>query len=106
MAASYLEENADDFEGLILLGSYSTTDLTSTNLDVISVYGSEDMVLDAEKYEENKLNLPEHFHEVVIDGGCHAYFGVYGEQEGDGTPSISNEEQIRITVNAIADFIS
>ena len=43
--------------------------------------------------------------EVVISGGCHAFFGAYGEQKGDGTPGISREEQIDITAREIADFI-
>ena len=105
MAASYLSENIDAFDGLILLGSYSTADLSASELDVLSIYGSEDKVMDVEKYEMNKENLPEHFHEVVIDGGCHAFFGVYGAQEGDGIPLITNEEQISITADAITSVI-
>lgn len=105
MAASYLAENPDPFDGLILLGSYSTADLTDTDISVLSAYGSEDTVLDAEKYEINKVNLPEDFTEVVIDGGCHAYFGTYGAQKGDGEPSVTNEEQIAITADAIAKVI-
>ena len=106
MAASYAAEHADEFEGLILLGSYSTTDLTSTDLDVLSIYGSEDQVLDREKYNENKVNVPEDFVEIVIDGGCHAYFGAYGPQEGDGDPGITNEEQISIAVDSISAFLN
>lgn len=49
----------------------------------------------------NKANLPEGFTEVVLDGGCHAYFGMYGPQDGDGTPTISNEDQITMTVEHI-----
>ena len=105
MAASYLSENIDAFDGLILLGSYSTADLSASELDVLSIYGSEDKVMDVENYEMNKENLPEHFHEVVIDGGCHAFFGVYGAQEGDGIPLITNEEQISITADAITSVI-
>lgn len=104
MAASYLEKNADDYKALILLGSYSTADLTATELDVLSIYGSEDQVINLEKYEANKSNLPKHFTEIVIEGGCHAYFGMYGAQDGDGTPTISNAEQIRITAKAIMDM--
>ena len=37
----------------------------------------------------------------MIDGGCHAYFGMYGTQDGDGKPTISNEEQIVLTVENI-----
>ena len=101
MAASYLADNTNDYEGLILLGSYSTADLSDTDLAVISVFGSEDKVMKREKYDEYKSNLPGNFTETVIDGGCHAYFGMYGAQDGDGTPTITNEEQIRITVENI-----
>lgn len=104
MAASYAAENSDIFEGLVLLGSYSAADLSETSLRVLSVYGSEDMVMNGEKYEECRTNLPDNFTETVIENGCHAYFGMYGEQEGDGTPAISNEQQIIITADAIKDF--
>ena len=105
MAASYLEKNVDDYEGLILLGSYSTADLSETDLDVLSIYGSEDKVMNHEKYADNKANLPDDFTEIIIDGGCHAYFGMYGAQDGDGTPTISNEEQISITAENIVKMI-
>lgn len=101
MAASYLSKCSDDYEGLILLGSYSTEDLSGTDLDVLSIYGSEDLILNKEKYDENRSNLPEDFTEVVIEGGCHSYFGMYGAQDGDGIPMISVEEQLRITVDEI-----
>jgi len=106
MAASYLEKCEEIYEGLILLSSYSTADLSDKNLEVLSIYGSEDKVMNRENYEENKINLPIDFEEVIIDGGCHAYFGMYGPQEGDGTPKITNEEQIEKTVDAIIDLIS
>ena len=105
MAAAYLAEEADDFEGLILLGSYSATDLSETELSVVSIYGSEDLVMNREMYETSKANLPDEFSEVVLDGGCHAYFGMYGAQEGDGIPEISNEEQIALTVDAISEMV-
>ncbi len=105
MAATYLAENVNDFDGLVLLGSYSTANLTEENIKVLSVFGSEDKVMNREKYEENKSNLPEDFTEVIIDGGCHAYFGMYGEQEGDGVANITNEEQIQKTAESIKNFI-
>ena len=104
-AAMYLDGHADEFDGLILLGSYSSTDISSTDLAVLSVYGSEDKVLNAKKYEDCKQNLPDGFVETVIDGGCHAYFGMYGEQDGDGNPTVSNAQQIELTANAIGEFI-
>ena len=103
MAASHLAKNTANFDGLILLGSYSTAEIT---LPVLSIYGSEDKVLNREKYAEYKPNISVLLTEFVINGGCHAYFGMYGEQEGDGTPSISVDEQIEITVNEIIKFIN
>ena len=50
MAATYLDKHRDDFAGLILLGSYSTADLSDSSLSVLSVYGSEDRVLNAVNY--------------------------------------------------------
>lgn len=105
MAAAYLENQVDDYEGLILLGSYSTVDFSGSDLKVLSIYGSEDQVLNKEKYEEYKTNLPEDYREVVIDGGCHAFFGVYGKQDGDGTPTITNDEQIQMTAVEIGTFV-
>jgi dienelactone hydrolase len=105
MAASYLAKHPEAFEGLILLGSYSTADLSEHELKVLSIYGSEDLVLNREKYEQNKGNLPANSSEQIIQGGCHAYFGMYGEQEGDGTARISNEEQIAFSAEQIAAWI-
>lgn len=105
MAASYLSKNAEDYEGIVLLGSYSTADLSAFDLDVLSIYGSEDLVLNRDNYAESISNLPDDYEEIVLDGGCHAYFGVYGAQEGDGTPTISNEEQIEITTEYIIEFM-
>lgn len=105
MAAAYLAEHSNDFDGLILLGSYSTADLSDTDLGILSIYGSEDQVLNREKYETNKTNLPADFSEIVIEGGCHAYFGMYGVQDGDGTPGITNEEQINLTADAIVSMV-
>ena len=106
MAASYVADHTDEYEGLVLLASYSTTELADSRLNVISIYGSEDKVLNREKYEKNRSNLPADLTEYVIDGGCHAYFGVYGYQEGDGTPTISNQQQIELTAQQLTDWIA
>lgn len=106
MAASYVSNNTLNFDGLILLGSYSTADLTETDLKVLSIYGSEDKVLNKEKYEKYKINLPDDFSEFILEGGCHAYFGMYGAQKGDGTPTLGNEEQIRLTADKIDQFLN
>lgn len=93
------------YEGMILLASFSNDDLSDESLRVLSVYGSEDRVLDRDKYEQAKEKLPDHVTERIISGGCHAGFGMYGAQNGDGTPAITNGEQILFTADLIADWI-
>ena len=105
MAASYLASHTEDFDGLILLGSYSTADLSGSGLAVLSVYGSEDGVMNREKYDGYRPNLPEGFTEVIIEGGNHACFGAYGEQEGDGTATITPAEELRQTAEAILTLL-
>ena len=105
MAASYAAGHSGELEGVILLAAYSTKDLSQTGLRVLSLYGSEDGVLNRDSYEKNRKNLPQGYEEFVINGGCHAYFGDYGAQAGDGTPTIPCQEQTEITADYIASFI-
>ena len=105
MAASYLDKHRSEFEGLVLLGSYSTVDFSDCDIDVLSIYGENDGVMNKEKYEANKKNLPTDTQEFVIGGGNHAGFGMYGHQIGDGKADITNEAQIKITGEQIVSFL-
>lgn len=105
VAGIYLDKNEETYEGLILLGSYITNDFSDTNIKVLSIYGKNDKVLNMKNYQQNLSNLPKDYVEVVIDGGCHSYFGMYGLQKGDGNPLITNDSQIKITVENISLFL-
>ena len=100
VASREIHDNPDAFDGLILLASYSNVDLTDLDINVISLYGSEDIILDTDSYEDALDNLPV-VHELVIEGGNHAQFGNYGWQSGDGEATITMDEQQAIT----ADFV-
>jgi hypothetical protein len=104
MAATYLDGHTNEFDGVILLGAYSTVNITDSR--VLSIYGSFDRIMNREKYSECKKNLPKDFKEVVIQGGNHAGFAMYGHHEGDGVAEIDTVEQIEQTVKAILEFIS
>ena len=106
MAASHAAKNTSAYEGLVLLASYSTADLSTFGLSVISIYGSEDGVLNMEKYAEYRRNFPTVFEEHIIEGGCHAGFGSYGPQDGDGAPKITGEAQIAETVRLLTAFFN
>ncbi|MBQ6812469.1 MAG: alpha/beta fold hydrolase, partial [Agathobacter sp.] len=93
MAASFSAKHDEEVDALVLLAAYSTENLVNKEIDVYSIYGSEDKVLNMEKYEEYYSNLPEDTIEAVIDGGNHAYYAHYGEQDGDGKATITRDEQ-------------
>lgn len=75
------------------------------SLSVLSVYGSEDRVLNMENFISARDLMPADCTELCIEGGNHAWFAYYGEQEGDGTATITKEEQQRQTVEAILNMI-
>lgn len=103
IASAYAADNKNEIDGVILFASYSTKDIS--DLRVLSIYGSNDKILNKKKYENSKKNYPSDFTELVIEGGNHANFGYYGKQKGDGETSISREDQIDISVDAIINFI-
>ena len=105
MAARCLAAHPEKFDGLLLLGAYADKDLSGCGVPVLSVYGSEDGVMNRSAYSECRGNLPGDAEELVLEGGCHAGFGMYGPQRGDGTPQISAAEQIQKTAQAVWDWI-
>ena len=78
--------------------------MSNTNLKALSIIGSEDGIVKLSTYNQFKKNLPKDLTEFIIPGGCHSYFGMYGLQKNDGTPNITNIEQIEFTADKIADF--
>ena len=103
MAAQYAANHADDpsLAGLVLLGAYSASDLSASDLEAIVVYGENDRVLDCGKLRENASLLPPNSLMVEIPGGNHAGFGDYGPQEGDGPAAIAPREQQEQTADAV-----
>ena len=93
MAASFSANHDAEIDQLVLLAAYSTEDLKDKEIVVFSFYGTEDKVLNMEKYNEYLGNLPDDVIEEVIEGGNHANYAHYGAQDGDGEASITKEEQ-------------
>lgn len=102
MAASYLDDHAQSWDGLVLLGAYSTADLSDDGVMVLSITGDSDGVLNRWAAADNEGNLGEDARELVIPGGNHAQFGSYGSQDGDGEASLSPEEQRALTADEVA----
>jgi hypothetical protein len=105
IASSYAAKHTSSLEGIIFLGAYASSNLSNTSIDMLSIYGSEDKVLNRENFEKTKTNNPANAKYYEIAGGNHAYFGLYGEQDGDGVASITAEDQQTQTIEQIINFI-
>ena len=104
VAANYLEKHGGEYDGLLLLAAYSVADLSGEQLRVLTVYGSEDGLLEMDKVESGRALQPADAGEQILPGGCHAFFGSYGAQKGDGVPQITNEQQMDQTADLVEAF--
>ncbi|MNH92277.1 Alpha/beta hydrolase family protein [compost metagenome] len=107
MASRYAAEHADQLKGVYYLASYPDEkgSLKDTTLSVLSILGTEDHVVDQEKYNEGRSYLPGNTVYYSVKGGNHAQYGSYGEQKGDGRAAISEEEQQALTARAMLDWM-
>jgi hypothetical protein len=89
-ASSYADDHP--MTGLLLYASYPASELARNDLLTTSISGSADELATPGDIAEAKPRLPEATRYVVVEGGVHAFFGDYGEQPGDGTPTISRQD--------------
>lgn len=108
MQADATDGPAEDAEapaaGLLLFASYPAGDLSGTlTAAVASVSGSEDGLATPAKIDASRADLPADAVFTVVEGAVHAYFGDYGPQPGDGTPTISHADaRAQISAAALA----
>ena len=100
VASSYMAHSGKG-DGLVLFAAYPTEKIEKP---VLSIYGSDDGVLNFKTYNESKT-LMDNLTEVIIDGGNHAQFGYYGNQSGDNPSKITPEKQQGQSVDEIVKFI-
>ena len=105
MAASFAANNKDNLSGLILFAAYPGEDTVIKNLPVLSITATNDQIINKEKFEKRKGNLPDDTKYISIEGGNHSQFGSYGFQNKDGKATISREKQFEIIKEEINKFI-
>jgi predicted alpha/beta-hydrolase family hydrolase len=94
-------------KGLILYASYPASDMSETlSAKVLSVSGTEDGLATPADIEASRANLPKDAIFTPIEGGVHAFFGDYGPQPGDGTPTISQDEARQLIARNTLIFVS
>ena len=104
VAASYADGHP--VTGLLLYASAPGNELARNDLITTSISGSADDLVSPGDIAEGKPKLPEATRYVVIDGGIHAYFGDYGDQSGDGAPSVSRQDAQAQIQQATLEFMA
>jgi pimeloyl-ACP methyl ester carboxylesterase len=108
MAANYAFRQPAAMQGLALWAAYpaSSDDLSSRQLAVTSIYGTQDGIATWDEIAASEPLLPPSTRWVEIEGGNHAQFGWYGPQNGDNPATISREAQQAQIVRATLDLLS
>jgi hypothetical protein len=102
-ASTFADEHAPKVKGLLLYASYPAGKLKRSDLKVVSISGSADDLATPADIGASKPNLPPKAQYVVVRGGVHAFFGDYGVQPGDGTPTVPQAvAQAQITRSSLA----
>ncbi|MDY4737636.1 alpha/beta hydrolase, partial [Terrisporobacter sp.] len=105
MASKYASTHKN-IKALALYASYPSGDeLKDSNIEVVSIYGSKDGVVNKENLDESKENLPDGSEFIEIKGGNHSQFGDYGLQNGDNKATISEEKQFNYTAKYTTELL-
>lgn len=108
MAARYVNNYKSKVSGLILLASYpaESDDLSNSNVDVLSIYATQDGITTVDNIINSRKLLPGNTTWKEVKGGNHSQFGYYGFQSGDNKANISREEQQKQIINDVLSFIA
>ncbi|MFL6026560.1 MAG: alpha/beta hydrolase [Friedmanniella sp.] len=91
-AAAFAQDTAEvggaPVAGLVLFASYPAGTVDRAGLKVTSISGDRDGLTTPEDIAASGPRLPADTVSVVIPGAVHSFFGDYGEQRGDGTPTV------------------
>jgi pimeloyl-ACP methyl ester carboxylesterase len=106
MAGQYVAGH-DEIDGLVLWAAYPPggSDLSASDQLVSSIYATNDGLTTLDEIEASRAQLPAGATYVEIEGGNHAQFGWYGEQDGDGVAEISREAQQAQAVAATVQLL-
>jgi len=104
-ACQYAADPANEVAGLVLFGSYCASDLSDTDLPVLTLAAENDGLSTPSTIADAAGLLPSGNTVVTIPGAVHAQFGDYGVQSGDGTPTATDAEVSRAITAALRDFL-
>jgi pimeloyl-ACP methyl ester carboxylesterase len=106
MAAQYAADHPGAVQALAFWASYAATDLSASNLAVLSTWGSLDAGAARISGPEARAAVPPGATFVEIPGGNHEQMGWYTGQPNDPPATISRADQQRQVVAATLDLLA
>lgn len=104
MACVYASKNDKTFDGILIFGTYSGTDISKKSTKVRSINGEQDGVFPPEKIKIHNGELPNDAQILFINGMNHSDFGNYGFQSGDNPSKLTNDVVIDALINVTKGF--
>lgn len=106
MASDYAARHASLLKGMVLCGAYPASNVTvAATWPALSLRGGNDKVASSADVEGGMARLPAGSQLVTIDGSVHAFFGRYGPQAGDGSPTVARADAEKKIVAAVASYL-
>ncbi len=106
MACDYAARHAGRLRGLLLEAAYPADNVTISGMSTLVLGAEHDGLATPDKIAAALPRLPQDATRVTITGSVHSFFGRYGPQSGDGTPTVDRaqaETQIRAAIVAWLD---
>jgi dienelactone hydrolase len=103
MACRYAAENAGRVEGLVLVGAYC--DRPVRGMPSLAVVGTRDAVLNRQRFEATRGNLPPPHSVVFVEGMNHSQAGWYTGQRGGQSATVSTPEAHRRLADEVAEWL-
>lgn len=104
-ASDYALNHQDKIKGIIYLAAYPSSNASNASFKSLSIRGSLDNLTTSKDISENLDKFPATTTFITITGGNHYNLGDYGVQQGDNNSTITREEQQKITLAYILEFI-
>lgn len=101
-----LQRNSLEVRAVALWGAGMPFDFTTANAPLLFLWGDDDGILPAHRFETVRTNLPGDTRYVTIEGGNHRNFAMYSHQFFDNDGSLDWREQTGIANELTAAFFA
>lgn len=107
MAADHAGRHADRLAGLVLMAAYPADNIrVAAAFPALSLRAERDEVADRQAVQNGLGRLPAGSRLAEIPGAVHSFFGRYGPQAGDGTPTVGRADAEAAILHEVEAYLA